>query len=241
VQPQKTHREIKTPQISGRYLADFMAASERGKRTITQRCKYQAIARVIQHDEAKITIAKFIRDGNPDLAPLIDGAQRLRDRIADSDFDRDLFDHNAEYITRFTKVVDAVQLPDAEIIVPGRCPAIELSGVKVTADIQFRFRRLTRTNKVRMGAAMLRYAKGKALPEPVADWQSAFIFGYLARTNVEEGATPEYKLCITLDAYTGTCHPAPTNSASRFENMDAACASIAERWPNIPPPPGAVI
>jgi hypothetical protein len=36
-------------------------------------------------------------------------------------------------------------------------------------------------------------------------------------------------------------HEAPTDSVSRFKNMEAACASIAERWPNVAPPPNAVL
>jgi hypothetical protein len=38
-----------------------MAASETAKRSIIRGCKYQAIARVIQHDEARLSVGKFIR------------------------------------------------------------------------------------------------------------------------------------------------------------------------------------
>ena len=71
-------------------------------------------------------------------------------------------------------------------------------------------------------------------------WQSAFLFGYLNLVGVEAGAEAEQKLCVTVDVQAGLCHRAPTNSVSRFHNMEAACASIAERWPNIAPPPNAV-
>src|SRR4051794_5504240 len=101
---QKTHREVKKPQISGRALADYMDASEQARRTIVRSCKYQPIARVVQHDEAKVAVSKFIRDGKDDVVTLKGKAQELRDRLADSDFDRDLFDHNADYIERFATV-----------------------------------------------------------------------------------------------------------------------------------------
>lgn len=121
---QKTHREVKLPQISARYLADYMAGSERAKRRIARDCKYQPIARVVQHDEAKLAVSKHIRDSKPGTVELLAQAQALRDRMADSTFDRDLFDHNADYIARFAEVCDALKLPEAERLIPGKVPAL---------------------------------------------------------------------------------------------------------------------
>jgi len=238
----KTHRLVKTPQISSRYLADYMAATEIGRRNILSACKFQAIARIVQHDEAKQTISKFFRSENPSIADLNAAAQKLRSRMADSDFDRDVFDHNADYLDRFAKVVHLVELmPDAEILAPGQSPKIEIGGVKVSADIQFRLRRVTRTNKVKLGAAVFRYAKGKPLKPDIANWQSAFLLAYLAETALEVDAEPEAKLCVTIDMYSGETCPAPTDSVTRFKNMQAACTAIAERWDNIKPPAKAVL
>ncbi|TPM03637.1 hypothetical protein FJ960_14220 [Mesorhizobium sp. B2-3-11] len=237
----KTHRLVKTPQISARYLADYMAASEIGKRNILTASKYQAIARVVQHDEAKQTISKFFRSENPAIDHLTVAAKKLRDRMADSDFDRDVFDHNADYLDRFAKVVHVVEMPDkAEILAPGQSQKIEIGGVKIGADLQFRLRRVTKTNKIKIGAGVFRYSKGKALKPEVGAWQSAFLLGYLGETAVEAGAEPEGKLCVTLDMYTGQTYPAPTDSVSRYKNMQAACVAISERWDNIKPPANAV-
>jgi len=238
---QKTHREVKYPQISARYLADYMAASERAARTIVRNCKYQPIARVVQHNEAKLAVGKHLREGKSDTGGLLAQAQTIRDRMADSDFDRDLFDHNADYIARFADVFSELSLPEAERIAPGRVAPITSHGVKITAELQLRLRRLTKTNQIRVGAAMLRYAKGKPVGRAAADWQAAFLHGYLRSIGVEDGAEVEHKLCLVIDGYSGVCYDAPTNSVSRFKNMEAACASIAERWPNIAPPPGAVL
>lgn len=62
--PDKTHREVKNPQISGRFLSDYMAASETRQRTIVRDCKYQPIGRVVQHNEAKASIGIFLRSGS---------------------------------------------------------------------------------------------------------------------------------------------------------------------------------
>lgn len=158
----------------------------------------------------------------------------------DSDFDRDLYDHNADYIARFAEIWPKVNLPKAQILVPGAAPSIFLNGVTVTVDLQFRLRRLTRTNKVQVGAAMLRYAKGKPLSQAVGAWQSAFLLGYLRDTGIEENAEPTHTLCLTLDAYSGTVHPAPGDAIRKYGQIKSACATISEWWPNINSPTGAV-
>ena len=237
----KTHREVKEPQITSRYLADYMAASEIARRSIVRKCKYQAISPVVQHREAKLSIAKFLRNGSKDFDELNASSFGLRERMADSDFDRDVLDHNADYIDHFLKVQHKIQLPDADRLPQGQTPPVEFAGVKVNVEVHCRFRRLTKTNKVRVGAAALRYRKGKALAEPVAEWQGAFLFGYLNMTGQEDEAQPEHKLCLVIDAWAGIAYSAPTDSVSRFNNMKAACATIAEQWPEIKPPPGAVL
>jgi hypothetical protein len=236
-----THSYVARPGMGVRYLADYMAASERTKRRIVLNSKYRPLAKVIQHTQAVSTVSKFIREEREDIQWLRDQAARLKSQMADDDFDRDVLDHNADYIARFAEVIEGLNLPKAERLPPGRPAGIELHGVYITVDLHLRLRRLTRTNKVREGAAMFRYAKGRVLSLEAAAWQSAFIFGYLRDTSIEQNVESERGLCLTIDAYAGVAHPASTDSVSRFQNMAAACQSIAERWPNIEPPTGAVL
>jgi len=74
-----------------------------------------------------------------------------------------------------------------------------------------------------------------------SEFQSAFTFGYIERHPVEPIGKPERKICLTVCAYSGKMTPAPTNSVYLFNEMSAACASIAEQWPKIEPPLGAVL
>ena len=161
--------------------------------------------------------------------------------MADSEFDRDVLDHNADYIDRFVKVCASLVLPKADILAPGKSISLQINGTKVTAETHFRLRRVTKTNQVRVGAGALRYSKNHPLPLDVADWQSAILFGILGLSGGDPAAEPELKLCVTVDAFTAACYGAPTNAVSRFNNAEAECANIAERWANIQPPPGAVI
>jgi hypothetical protein len=88
---------------------------------------------------------------------------------------------------------------------------------------------------------MLRYAKGKPLPADVGGYQSAAAFGLLRDYEPEQAAEVDKAICITLDAFSGVLYAAPGASVTMFANMKAACLTIAERWPNITPPKGAIL
>jgi len=235
----KTHREVKSPQVSARYLADFMSASETVKRTIVRKCKYQPIAPVVQHKQAKAAVSHFISHGG-DLANITARAESLRKMMADDDFTRLTLDSNADYLTRFATVYSNISFPEAERLPAGKDVPITLNGVRVNVETLFRLRRTTKTNEVRIGEGMIRYAKNRPLDPEVAAWQASFLFGYLRLTAMDAGESAEKKLCLTVDAFAGKSFAAPGDAATRFKNMQAACESIAERWDNVKPPDGAI-
>lgn len=67
------------------------------------------------------------------------------------------------------------------------------------------------------------------------------MFGLLNDVKEEPAAEPEKALCLTLDAVGAVLYSAPGKAVSMYANAKAACLTIAEQWPNLPPPPGAVI
>jgi hypothetical protein len=237
----KTHAEVKLPRMSIGRLADYMAASEQARRGIAQSCKYRAIARVVQHNEAKAIISNHIMSGVEGVGVLQTKADFVRNKLADDDFEGDLNDHNADYIEQFIASIPNVALPDADRLPAKQFEPLLLNGVRVTFNPQILLRRITKTNKVKSGALMLRYGKNKTLPAAVGGWQSAGIYGYLRTLEEFEKTEAERALCITLDAFTGKCHEAPGNAVYLFNEIKAACATINERWPAIKPPKKAVL
>jgi hypothetical protein len=239
---QKTHQEVAEPAISVRYLADFMAASERRRRSIVEGCKYRPIARLVQHKEATVAISGAIQNGPLNSQALKEKADFIRNKLADDDFEALTNEVNADYVEKFSEVVASIKLPDADVL-PGKVfPPFKINGVKVRLSPHLLLRRLDKkTNKQRRGAFMLRYAKGKALLPTVGEYQSAAAFGLLKEYAPEEGTEIDKSICVTLDAFTGELYPAPGSSVTMLANMKAACLTIAERWPNIKPPKGAVI
>ncbi|MBB5280227.1 hypothetical protein [Pacificimonas flava] len=236
-----THRLVKSPKVNGRYLADYMDASERTKRTIIRGCKFPPIAKLLQHQHAKGFIANFLRNGSDAPDPLHEEAERLREMMADTDFDRNLFDLNADVLDAYAEVFDPEKFPKAEIAPMPDPFTLDMAGVEVKPDLRLALQRTTKTNRLRTGFLSIRYAKGKPLSEDVGKWQSSLLFACRKMLDGDDQKAAEHKLCVTLDAATGEFIEAPGDAVSRFANMEAACQSIAERWDSIEPPPNAIV
>lgn len=236
-----THKLVKTPKVNGRYLSDYMVASEIRQRSIIRDCKYRKIARVIQHDRAKIFVTNFLKAGSGDATELTDEGERLRNMMSDTDFERNTLDVNGDFLTAYGDVFAMDDFPKtAEIVDAPTDFKASLNGVEVNPDIRLGIQRVMRTNRLRTGLLTLRYAKGKPLDEEVGRYQSSVLFGIRKMIDDLDESAPEEKLCLTLDCASGKFIGAPTDATRRFQNVEAACASIAERWENIEPPEGAI-
>lgn len=169
--------------MTARFLADNMGAGDQRRRTIIRNAKFQPLVRLPPHQEAKQAIGTFLRGSCTDAEGLADVAVELRERSAKDDFEPTTLDNNAHYIEHVYKVLD---VPEANRLSLGTLPPILLNGTKVTLDICFRLRRVTKTNVTMRGLAALRYTKGKRLAPAVAAWQSALLWGHLAQDDDEE-------------------------------------------------------
>jgi hypothetical protein len=172
--------------------------------------------------------------GHPGL--LAGEAACLRARAAAGDEGRDLLERNAEYLERLAAVQEGLALPEAERLPPGLPLEMDLHGVRVPVEMHLRLRRVARGNQARIGGAMLRYRRGRPVPAEAALWQSALLLGCLRARPPAEDGEPEGRLCLTIDAWAGTAHAAPSDAVRRWQHMLSACATIAELWPGIRPP-----
>lgn len=235
-----THTERKSCELRVRELADYMAASQQRRRTVLRDVKFRPIARTLQHTEARTFLSNWLREGHGDTSALTKEAERMRARMATSDFETNQNNSSADYIDAFTAAFPEMGIPPCEMH-PATKGGVTLNGTRVVFNPDVLVTRTTKQNTRKLGALFLRYAKGKDLDEAAALFQSSFTFGYLSLAPFEENAEPERKLCMTIDGYSGRRNEAPGNSVYRFNEMKAACADIAERWASIQPPPGAVI
>jgi len=236
-----THRLVKTPKVNGRYLSDYMVASEIKRRTIIRDCKYRKIARSIQHDRAKTFITNSLLSGGIAPQALHDEGHRLHEMMSDGEFERDTLDINGDFLIAYGEAFSMDTFPKtAEITNVSANFKANINGVDVNPDIRFGVQRVMRNNRLRTGLGTIRYAKNKPLDEEVGAYQSSVLFGCRKMIDVQDDTAPEEKLCLTLDCVTGKFIPAPTDATRRFQNIEAACATIAERWDSIEPPENAL-
>jgi len=230
------------PTVSSKVLSEYMVATEIRKRSLIRDCKYRKIARVIQHGRAKGIISDLLIAGIAEEDRLREEASRLRRMIADTEFERDTLDVNADFLDAYAKVFSMSSLPKGvSIRAAPKDFSVSLGGVELRHDIRFSTERLTRTNRVRTGFGTLRYAKGRETPGEVLLYHSSLLFGCRKMMDSDDETAPEEKLCFTLDCFSGMFVPAPGDATRRFQNMEAACASIAERWDSIEPPENAIL
>ncbi len=237
----KTHILVNEPEISVRYLADYMAASERKKRSIISDSKYRPAARMIQHREARSVLTTFFVAGKTNASELKERSEFIRNKLADDDYDIAVNEANAGYLERVSQILGDLKLPNANLSIAPKWEPQKINGVKLRFSPHILLDRTGKKNQNQRGALMFRYAKNTPLNPIIAAYQSAAIFGILRDISDKDAEEVDKPLCVTVDAFTGTVYPADGKAATSYLNMKAALASIAERWPNIKPPPGAVL
>lgn len=243
METKKTHKEVKEAQIPITGLADYITASERRKRTVVQSYRYRPTIRVIQYNDGKAIGSNWLRAGAGDTKALRASAYRVRNKLADDDFDVSLNEGNADLLVRLADVFDSdgIELPKADFAPGLDLPSLTIAGIRVTMRVGMLLRRTTRTNKLKTGALIYRYQKGKPLKPTLGAATSAGILGFLKQSGTTENAEPEQRLCVTFCGTAVKAYSAPTNSVELWNEMKAACATIRDMWPNIPPPTGAVL
>jgi hypothetical protein len=237
----KTHILVKEPEISVRHLADYMAASERKRRSIISDCKYRPAARMIQHREATIVLSGFFVSGKTNAAELKERSEFIRNKLADDDYDIAVNEANAGYLERASQILGDIKLPNANLTAAPKWQPQKINGVKLRFSAHLLLDSKGKKNQNQRGALMFRYAKGTPLKPEVASYQSAAIFGILREISDKDAEEVDKPLCITVDGFTGVVYAADGKAASSYLNMKAALASIAERWPAIKPPQKAIL
>jgi len=236
----QTHREVKYPRMSDNKLSDYMNASEQVRRGILQSCKYQRKTAVIQHREAKKIIAESMTNGKLDIVTLKHKLEIFEGRITDTQFEEDVKQHNIDYVNNVLRMgFSGLSGSDFQRTTKSR--KLDFNGTEISFFPEMLVTRTNARNNRKIGALNFRYSKSAKLPDETAMYQSALMFGALKVDPFEPEASPEHALCQTLDGFNGKVYCAPTNAIYLYNEMKAACGSVAMQWPNIEPPKSAVL
>lgn len=235
----KTHRLVASPEITLPKLAEYMAASDQARRTILRNCKYASIARYMQHKIAKKTLASHIEEGNPLPGDLSDKAEQIRHMLADTDFEQQTFDQNADYVDAFGKASHSFDLSGITLNATEQTFDKGFNGTLVKSRPDLLTSRTTQANTQKIGGGMFRFSKSGAVSADVAEFQAAFMFGYFGEHPFIEEAKPEAALSFVLCANSGSTYTTPNKPIYKYNEMKAVCSDIAEKWDNVEPPSGA--
>ena len=236
---------LDSPRLSLRRLAEFMAASPVRQRSLIRDTKYRSVEPEISYGEGFALIGDMLADGDLATQTLREAAEDFHDRMDVRGIrERIAYDLIGGMFDWLADERPDLQLPDAERYDDGRTwgrgGAWEVEGVTLDPDVHLRLAQARRGYRA-VGAVTLRYSKSGPLDPVIAQWQASGLHGYLSDTLEGEALRPDPDLCIALDLRTGIAHPAPGRARTLMSQMRAACATIAERWPNIAPPKGAVV
>jgi len=121
-----------------------MAASSQRKRSVLRSAKFRAIARIVQHKEARVTIASWFKDGQGDISTLRDRAEWFRSRMSTTDFETDQNQYNADYVEAFADICDKIALPKCDMDLVSGKNEIDLNGTSVIFNPDLLIQRYTR-------------------------------------------------------------------------------------------------
>ncbi len=223
------HWSLKNPVISDWRLAEYMVADNATRFEIIRNCKFPPIAQTTHIKEAQFNIGAFLQ-GRINRNELENLASDLNNRICSSAFDFELTRLNADCINRFLSLIDRNKLPRRSSVTCVDSEPIYVAGVKISPDIPVRFQVKLKSCASETGGIAFHFTPGKPVISKIANWQAAFVYGYIRQTRQEDWIEVDRDQCLVVDIATGRITSALSNAESRFNKLKKACTEIAERW-----------
>jgi hypothetical protein len=128
---------------------------------------------------------------NPLSGDLVEKAQTLRDRLAGSEFDASLTQHNGNFVASFAMCCGGFNTSGFDLVAASNLEAPAFNGINVPFTPTLLAYRKTQANTHKIGALMYCYAKGKPASRDAAEWQTAFMYGLFSDNPSIEEAMPK--------------------------------------------------
>lgn len=226
------------PRISATKLAEYMStASFARKRAILQEQKYPQEVATVRWTQAEGPAAQFVANGTTDLSFIDKAIAKLAAVDADTEFKIQNRDLCVEALEKFKLLSN--QLAFAEFR-RSRGPSnksmpITINGVAVSVLPHVVLEGVTQKGERVVGGVKFSFPKTHPLNEISAGYLSALIHWHCEEYLPQLGRA-DMRLCHAVDVPTSTVFKPPNSYKRRRQYLVEACAEIAQRWPQVPPP-----
>ncbi|WP_339815247.1 hypothetical protein [uncultured Imperialibacter sp.] len=222
---------VKSPRISINKLADYTDANSSRRKKIIEECKYPDDVRFLQtwYNDAKKYVAKYCTTGF-DVDILDKGMKTIAAKPALDPTSVTRNKSNAEVLA----LLKSIEFPDLSnfnvYVYKGENKKLEIKGVDISAYPDIIIEGVHRKNPI-VGALKFQYSSGNQLTEEPRKSVSALLVKFL------QDEYPKHKahlpLCLSIDIHQQGITAAPKTIISRFNQIDACCEEIADRWDSI--------
>jgi hypothetical protein len=219
-----------TPRFSLNKLAEYMVATPRRRRRLIIDQIRPQTARVINYNDARHVIARFLCDPERSAKKLLEIASTLRDRAA-----QDPEEHGSQCMIASARALEAFApfservRPNGVVVVAGprQGADVYLSGVRIVVapDVSL----LERGTECRIGAIKLHFSRSAPLSHEALQYAATLVYKCLS----DSGDSPTKSRCFNVDIFSQGIEIVPRAVKDRIKNLEAACEEIAERWPSL--------
>jgi hypothetical protein len=220
-----------TPRISVNKLGEFLTTSSpTRRRRIVREQKLPSEVVVLHYSKAWEPIAKYLKNGCTDPAPIADAITKIRNATPTSDW---VASDNANTITALQHFLEAAKLLPEATYIKGQneAPPLVISGVEVSVRPDF-ILRMTKREKTCTGTLKIHYTKDddKALSKSGQEYVATLCHLWATKHGPKSYA-PDPSLCFSLDLFRRHLVEAPKSVTRRMAEIEIACSEIAAVWP----------
>lgn len=227
--PRRPQRVRDNPRISVNKLAEYLDAPARRRHAIIRDQKYPSDFQVIWYERASSVIVDFLceRITEGDVVAAVEQMKRV---VPTSDSEATKLKNNALALERFLDGYAALDFDGLRVVAArNTAPKIEISGVEVSVRPELILKGRYRGKDVG-GAVKLYFAKDTPLSDEGGLCLSSLVYFHIEQFHKRK---PSRRHSQVLDVFAGHAFEAPTATTARLRNIEAACAEIRDRWPEI--------
>ncbi len=228
----RAHRIHTLPQIAAHKLGIYTTANARMRRSIVKDQKRPREFAAMRYFDAREAIIDHLLDGGEDLRDIFIVIEYLASGFLGSNWSSQNAALCIEALSSFLKHPRNKERLKGLTLSrgPEEAPPIQLGGVRIDIEPSILIHGENRNGKPIVGALKLHFSKTRPLDMESGHNVAALLHRYVSEHVVRAGESPEPRLCMIWDIFTGQLFTAPRAHLRRLTLMEACCEEIAFRW-----------